>query len=73
LTPNDQIELIPFVQAFAYLGDEQKVKQISTIINADDWYKLQACQILGGMADQGYPLPPDMGAYTDELFCGEDR
>jgi hypothetical protein len=72
LTPNDQIELIPFVQAFAYLGDEQKVKQISTIINADDWYKLQACQILGGMSDQGYPLQPDMGAYVDELFCGGD-
>ncbi len=70
LTPNDQIELIPFLQAYAYLGDMQKVKQISTIINADPWYKLQACQILQGMPEQGYSLQSDMIASTDKLFCG---
>ena len=70
LTPNDQIELIPFLQAFAYLGDTQTVKQISSVINAEAWYKLQACQVLQGMAEQGYPLQPDMQAYTDKLFCG---
>ena len=72
LTPNDQIELMPFLQAFAYLGDTQKVRQISTIVNAEAWYKLQACQVLGGMAEQGFPLQPDMSAYTDKLFCGGD-
>ena len=70
LTPNDRIELIPFLQAFAYLGDAQTVKQISTVINSEAWYKLQACQILQGMSDQGYPLEPEMQSYTDELFCG---
>ena len=70
LTPNDQIELMPFLQAYAYLGDKQAVKQLSTIINAQDWYKLQTCQVLHGMADQGYPLQPDMQAYADKLFCG---
>jgi len=70
LTPNDRIELIPFLQAFAYLGDAQTVKQISTVINSEAWYKLQACQILQGMSEQGYPLGPKMQSYTDELFCG---
>jgi hypothetical protein len=70
LTPNDQIELIPFLQAYAFLGDEQKVKQISSIINAEAWYKLQACQILRGMSEHGYPLQPDVQTFTDKLFCG---
>ena len=61
---------MPFLQAYAYLGDKQAVKQLSTIINAQDWYKLQTCQVLHGMADQGYPLQPDMQAYADKLFCG---
>jgi hypothetical protein len=69
LTPNDQIELMPFLQAYAYLGDQPKVKQIASIINAEPWYRLQACQVLRGMGDQGYPLGPDMQAYVDKLFC----
>jgi hypothetical protein len=73
LAPNDQIELMPFLQAYAYLGDTQKVKQISTIINAEAWYKLQACQVLQGMSEHGYALQPDMQAYTDKLFCGGEE
>lgn len=70
LTPNDQIELMPFLQAYAYFGDIKMVRQISTIINADAWYKLQACQVLHGMSEHGYPLKSDMQALTDKLFCG---
>ena len=69
LTPNDRIELIPFLQAFAYLGDKQQVKQLSTIINSDDWYELQACQVLNGMSESGYGLQADMQEYVDGIFC----
>jgi hypothetical protein len=68
-TPNDQIELIPFLQAYAYLGDFQSVKKISTIINSERWYKFQACQVLRGMSDQGFALEPEMNASVDKLFC----
>lgn len=69
LHPNDQIEWMPFLQADAYLGNMQRVKEIATRINAEKLYKQQACKILGGMAGHGYPLPTDMLTYTNDLFC----
>ena len=70
LHPNDQIEWMPFLQAQAYLGDQQAVKQIATRINTEKLYKQQACQNLEAMAGQGYPLPPEAQALANELFCG---
>lgn len=70
LHPNDQIELMPFVQAYAYLGNMKKVKQISTRINTEVFYKQQACQILSEMDKSGYPLHPEMQSQVDDLFCG---
>ncbi len=69
LHPNDQIEWMPFLQAYAYLGDAQGVKEISRKINTVDFYRYQACQTLGGMDKNGYPLPPDMVQLSAELFC----
>ncbi len=69
LHPNDQIEWMPFLQADAYLGNVQKVKEIATRINTQKLYKQQACEILGGMAGYGFPLPADMLPYTNALFC----
>jgi hypothetical protein len=70
LHPNDQIEWMPFLQAQAYLGDQQAVKQIATRINTEKLYKQQACQNLSAMADQGFPLPPESQALVSALFCG---
>jgi hypothetical protein len=69
LSPNDQIELMPFLQAYAYQGDNQAVKKISSIINSEKWYKYQACRVLRGMSDQGFALQPEMSAYVEKLFC----
>jgi len=69
LHPNDQIELMPFLQAYAFLDDQKQVKGISTRINTQLFYKEQACNHLTSMADHGYPLSPDMQSYVDELFC----
>ena len=70
LHPNDQIEWMPFLQAQAYLGDLQQVKQIASRINTEKLYKQQACQNLGAMADYGYPLSAETQALVDTLFCG---
>lgn len=67
--PNDQIEWMPFLQAYAYLGDVDKVKEISKKINTVDFYQYQACKILAAMDQNGYPLQPDMIQLSDELFC----
>jgi hypothetical protein len=69
LHPNDQIEWMSFLQAYAFLGDKTKIKQISTRINTEAYYKQQACQNLHKMNNYGYPLSAEMLAYVDQLFC----
>ncbi len=69
LHPNDQIELMPFLQAYAVLGNEKQVKGVSTRINTQLFYQEQACQHLKAMSEHGYPLSPEMQSYVDELFC----
>jgi len=67
--PNDQVEWMPFLQAYAFLGDQKQVKVVSTRINTEPFYKQQACMNLSAMAKQGYPLPSEMQSYVNELFC----
>ncbi len=69
LHPNDQVELMPFLQAYAFLGDPKQVKGISTRINTERFYKQQACRNLSAMAEFGYPLSPEMARHVNELFC----
>jgi hypothetical protein len=69
LYPNDQIEWMPFLQAYAFMGNEKQVKKISTRINTESFYGQLACRNLGAMAEYGYPLDADMQSYVNELFC----
>ena len=68
--PNDQIEWMPFLQAYALLGDQKELKDISTRINTEKFYKKQACEILRTMPRYGYTLQPGMIGFVNELFCG---
>lgn len=68
-TPNDQVEWMPFLQAYAFLGNEKQVKAISTRINSELFYRQLACKNLGAMTEHGYPLTEEMQIYADELFC----
>ena len=67
--PNDQIEWMPFLQAYALLGNQKELKDISTRINTEKFYKKQACEILRTMPKYGYTLQPGMIRFADELFC----
>lgn len=69
LTPNDPIEWMPFLQAYAFLGDQKQVKGISTRLNEEPFYRQIACRNLKAMRDYGFPLDPEMQSYVDELFC----
>ncbi|HEX2995255.1 MAG TPA: hypothetical protein VHP14_10540 [Anaerolineales bacterium] len=69
LRPNDQIELMPFLQAHAFLGNQKQVKGLATRINTQLFYQKQACDHLNSMKDHGYPLSTEMQSYVDELFC----
>jgi hypothetical protein len=65
LHPNDQIEWMPFLQSAAFSGDQKLVKQISTRMNSQLWYKQQACLNLSAIQ-----LTPEMQEHVNELFCG---
>lgn len=69
LTPNDPIEWMPFLQAYAFLGDRKQVKGISTRINEEPFYRQLACQNLNAMPEHGFPLSPEMQEYVNGLFC----
>jgi hypothetical protein len=69
LHANDQIEWMPFLQAQAYLGDLQAVRQIASRINTQKLYKQQACRNLSDMPENGYPLPPESQALIQDVFC----
>ena len=69
LHPNDQVEWILFLQAYAFLGNEKQVKGLSTRINTEPFYRQLACKNLNAMAEHGYALAPEMQSYVDELFC----
>lgn len=67
--PNDQIELMPFLQAYAVLGDQKQVKDLSTRINTHVFYKEQACTFMTRMPEFGFSLVPEIKKQVDELFC----
>lgn len=69
LTPNDLVEWMPFLQAYAFLGNQKQVKVISTRINEEPFYRQLACRNLSAMPEQGFPLALDMQRYVNELFC----
>jgi hypothetical protein len=60
---------MPFLQAYAFLGDQKQVKVVSTRINTEPFYKQQACMNLSAMATHRFPLPSNMQSYVNELFC----
>lgn len=59
LVAQDQIEWMPFVQAYAHLGNINRLKQIAEMMSADVGAMEQACKILGTMES----------AEAKKLFC----
>lgn len=47
LAPGDAIEWMPFLQAYASVGDVNRLTELAPVINVDPYVSMQACQILG--------------------------
>ena len=71
--PNDLLEWMPFLQAYAYLDDLKQLQDVSKKIVIVDFYQSQACQILTSMNKNGYPLQPDMVNLVNGLFCRSQK
>jgi hypothetical protein len=73
LTPEDQAEWLPFVQAYAILGDENMVRGLSTRLNIDNFVRVQTCSNLRGRAETWSALSAGMQALVQERFCRNVR
>jgi hypothetical protein len=69
LHPNDQIEWLPFLQAYAILGNQKQVKSISTRINTEPFYMYETCKVLTSMMESGAQFSTGMQADIADLFC----
>ena len=52
LAPQDLIEWLPFLQAYANAGDIDHLIELAPIVSSDPFIAQQACRSLGGMQNQ---------------------
>ena len=60
---------MPFLQAYVYLGETEKVESLAAQFQDDLFHKEQFCQALTRMGENGYPLKDEMQSKVDDLFC----
>jgi len=70
LAPADPIEWTPFLQAYAVLGETEKLESLAAQFKDDPFHKGQFCQSLSRMEENGYPLKEELRNEIDNLFCG---
>jgi len=69
LRPVDRVEWMPFLQAYAHLGDEQKLRETAPRINESPFLRMQACSTLQKMVELGLVEMPQIQDLINELFC----
>jgi hypothetical protein len=68
--PTDLVEWTPFLQAYAYLGDEQAFKGAASKIKTSSFVRLQACDTLSRMQKYGYSFGAKIQAQIENLCSG---
>ncbi len=64
--PADRVEWLPFLKAYVILGQREQIHPLVSILGADPYLKLEACQILSAAARTA---DLDMQTYIKESFC----
>lgn len=67
--PIDRVEWMPFLQAYAHLGDEQKLRETAPRINEYPFLQKQACSTLQKMVELGLVEKPQIQELIQEIFC----
>jgi hypothetical protein len=67
--PVDRVEWMPFLQAYAHLGDEQKMRDTAPRINGYPFLHKEACTTLQKMVSLGLVEKLDIQELIQELFC----
>jgi hypothetical protein len=67
--PGDSVEWMPFILADAYVGDEEKVRGLSTIIREEPFLKQQVCHNVNNAEKMGVIFKPNINDLTQKLYC----
>jgi len=65
--PQDAIEWVPFLQAYAMAGDVDRLTEMASVIALEPYISLQVCRRIGSM--QG--LSDSVMEVLDSLYCLE--
>lgn len=69
LHPEDWVEWMPFLQAYASLGDEAQFAGTAHRLNGDPFARVEACRILTDTQKAGHSFPAEIQAQIDNLLC----
>ena len=69
LTPNDRIEWAPFLQAYAFKGDEKAFKATAIKIDSSPFVRREACRTLLKMQELGSTFTTQIQALMDDKLC----
>ncbi len=69
LSPNDRIEWMPFLQAYAILGDGKNFKSTAVKMDSTPFVRRQACQTLLKMQESGPSFTSEIQSLMDEKLC----
>lgn len=64
--PSDSVEWMPFLQAYVKLDEPDKIRPLISIVNANSFLKMEACQILTRTAQTA---SADMQIFIQQSFC----
>ena len=67
--PKDLVEWLPFIEAYAVIGDATKVEQVASYLIEDPYYRKLACDNMHLMPTNGFPIGAHMQAKLDSLLC----
>lgn len=71
LEPNDAIEWMPFLQAYAYLGNVNRFEMLAKAIRKEPYYQKQACENLRKMNAGKTALNPATMLSVNLLLCNK--
>ncbi|MCL4258137.1 MAG: hypothetical protein KJZ53_06360, partial [Anaerolineales bacterium] len=69
LKPYDPVEWMPFIQAFAYLGEDARAIELIDLLNEDAFYRSQACTIFEGKQPSGDEAVDAGNRFLAAQFC----
>jgi hypothetical protein len=71
LEPNEPLEWMPYLQAYAYLGDENNFQAAAGKEEWSQYNRLQVCSVMQSMKKQNVSFEPQIQSLIDKHFCAD--